>query len=130
MATSDKLQKTHIHHIARGKNVEKRIPNYDAVVDRVKHEWLKEIESERRRLSKVDVEIPRPKNRELGKTDWTDLPQNVPYQKLALDKLGLALCPNAPYICPNCKTKYLGYPPEYCACCRKPTFLHSLNMRR
>ena len=130
MATSEKNPYGHIYHIAHGKKAEKRIPNYDAVVEHIHQDMLKDIEADRRRLSRIDVEIPRPKNRELGKQDWTDLPQNVPYQKLALDKMGLIMRPNAPFVCPNCKTKYMGLPPEYCACCRKPTFLHFINLRR
>jgi hypothetical protein len=120
----------HIHHIAGGKRARKNIPNYDAVVNVVRKQALDEIESETRRMRKITAEIPNPKGREAGKQDWTDLPQNAPIQKHALDQLGIVLRPNAPYICPKCKMKYMGLPPEYCSICKRPTYFHFLNLRR
>jgi len=120
----------HVYQFKHGKNVQKRIPNYEAILNKFRKDALREIDSEARRLSKVTAQVPNPKGRELGKFDWTDLPQNMPIQKLALDKLGLVLRPNSPYICPKCGTRYLGLPPDACNVCRKPTFFQSLRLRR
>jgi rubrerythrin len=121
---------THIWNFNWGKKADKRIPNLDAIRNKIRLDTLREIESETRRLSKVKAEIPNPKKRFAGKQDWTDLPQNVPIQKLALDQLGIVVRPNAPYRCPKCGAQYMGLPPPVCQVCRNPSYFSKLNLRR
>jgi hypothetical protein len=126
---AEKDPKSHIYHINRNPKIAKKIPNYEAVVERISKEARKEIESESRRLSKLQYNIPSP-NRELGTQDWSDVPTNMPFQKLVLDQLGKTMRPNAPYICPHCGMKHMGMPSAFCGCCKKPTVFAQLNLRR
>jgi rubrerythrin len=83
---------------------------------------IQAIEKERRaRYQRTHLEmgedIPRPK-RLLGKTDITDVPSDVPWQKIALDELGKAYPVNKHWVCENCGQVRLGsFPPVKCSRC-------------
>lgn len=93
---------------------------------------IREIEEEaRRRRGRVDSNPIASPNRQLGTQDITDVPTDVPKEKIALDQLGIAIKPKTIYTCPKCGKQYLrGFPPAYCTICRHPSYMAQLNLRR
>ena len=94
------------------------------------------IEKERRRRYQrthleMGEDIPRP-HRQLGKTDITDIPTDVPWQHRALEELGEFYPVNKHWVCPRCGQVRLGsFPPERCSRCKfDNTPLKRINWRR
>lgn len=92
---------------------------------------IAEIEAERRRRHKIKAEIPKPKYRQLGEQDITDVPTNTPWQHLALNKLGQVYPVNADWICPQCGLRTISsFPPDICPICRYLSPIKRMNLRR
>ncbi len=93
------------------------------------------IEAERRRRQtrcnlELGADIPRP-DRQLGRTDITDIPSDVPWQKIALDQLGVAYPVNKNWTCPRCGQVRLGsFPSARCTRCGLESPISKLNLRR
>jgi len=85
-------------------------------------------EIQRRR--KIDEEIPTPKWRQAGETDITDIPTNMPWQKLYLDELGKAYPLNTNFVCPKCGLVHCSsFPFPTCPRCGMESIINDMNLR-
>lgn len=90
-----------------------------SILDALRNEMQRKIDQEyRRRKGKVDTTPMEHVKRQLGRSDISDIPQDMPWQKIALEKYGITIPLNAPYVCPKCGQKYLrAIPPPRCTKC-------------
>lgn len=98
---------------------------------------IKKIDAEYRRRRAVKrpyVDVPSPKARQIGNQDLTDIPFDVPWQKIVLDQRGIALPVNENWHCPKCGKEYnTSFPPDRCFVCGFESPLYNrrfINLRR
>lgn len=79
----------------------------------------------------MGADIPTPPGRQIGRTDITDIPSDEPWQKIALDQLGVAFPVNKNWTCPKCGQVVLSsFPLPRCSRCGYESPISKLNLRR